>query len=121
MSVGVALFLLWVVSPLAGTIGYLEVAIPARLFGLSARLSRWSLRIGGLDSSVFNSPVLRWLYTPLHRHLFGDPHPATAFDRMCEDPEEFRIVVLGIRLQGILLVIASLSAAVLGAVVLVTG
>ena len=29
MSVGAGLLLLWVVSPLAGTIGYLEVAIPA--------------------------------------------------------------------------------------------
>ena len=114
MSVGVALFLLWVVSPLAGTIGYLEVAIPARLFGLSARSWRRGLRAVGLDSSAVKVPA-----TPLHRRLFGDP--AAALDRACQHPEEFRIVVLGIRLTGILFVVLSLSAAVLGAVVLAAG
>jgi hypothetical protein len=114
MSVAAALLLLWVVSPLAGTIGYLEVAIPARLFGLSARLSRRSLRAVGLESSV-----VTWPNTPLQRRLFGDP--ATALDRACEHPEEFRLVVVGTRLTGVLFVILSLSAAVLGAVVLATG
>jgi len=114
MSVGVALFLLWVVSPVAGTIGYLDVAIPAQLFRLSARLSRRSLRAVGLESSA-----VTWPNTPLQRRLFGDP--ATALDRACEHPEEFRLVVVGIRLTGILFVILSLSAAVLGAVVLATG
>jgi len=114
MSVAGALLLLWVVSPVAGTVGYLQVAIPAQLFRLSARLSRRSLRAVGLDSSA-----VTWPNTALHRRLFGDP--ATALDRACERPEEFRIVVLGIRLTGILFVILSLSAAVLGAVVLATG
>ena len=113
MSVAAALLLLWVVSPVAGTIGYLEVAIPARLFGLSARLSRRSLRAVGLESSA-----VTWPNTPLQRRLFGDP--ATALDRACDRPEQFRLVVVGIRLQGILFVIVSLSAAVLGAVVLAT-
>ena len=110
MSVAAAV-LLWIVSPVAGTIGYLQVAIPDRLFGLSARLSRSGLRGVGLESSV-----VTWPNTRLQRRLFGDP--ATALDRACERPEEFRIVVLGIRLTGILFVILSLSAAVLGAVIL---
>ena len=114
MSVGVALFLLWVVSPVAGTIGYLEVAIPAQLFRLSARLSRRSLRAVGLESSA-----VTWPNTLLQRRLFGDP--ATALDRACEHPEDFRLVAVGIRLTGILFVILSLSAAILGAVVLATG
>lgn len=113
MSVGAALLLLWVVSPVAGTIGYLQVGIPAQLFRLSARLGRSGLRTVGLDSSA-----VMWPNTPLQRRLFGDP--ATALDRACERPEDFRIVVLGIRLTGILFVILSLSAAVLGAVVLAT-
>jgi hypothetical protein len=111
MSVAAALLLLWVVSPVAGTVGYLQVAIPGRLFGLSARLSRRSLRAVGLESSA-----VTWPNTPLQRRLFGEP--ATALDRACEHPEEFRLVVAGIRLTGILFVIVSLSAAVLGAVVL---
>jgi len=121
LSVGVAVFLLWVVSPVAATIGYLQVAIPDRLFGLSGRLSRWSLRIVGLDSSIMNSPALRWLYTPLHRRFLGDVDAATAFDRMCDHPETFHTIILCIRVQGILFVILSLSAAVLGAVLLATG
>ena len=112
MSVAAAV-LLWIVSPVAATIGYLQVAIPDRLFALSARLSRSGLRTVGLDSSV-----VTWPNTPLQRRLFGDP--ATALDRACERPEEFRVVVLGIRLTGILLVILSLSAAVLGAIILAT-
>lgn len=114
MSIGVALFLLWVVSPLAGTVGYLQVAIPDRLFGVSARWSRSGLRVFGLDSSA-----IVWLRTPLHRRLFGDP--ATFLDRASEHPEQFRIVVLGIRLTGIVFVVLSLSAAVLGAVLLAVG
>ena len=113
MSVGVALFLLWVVSPLAGTIGYLKVAIPDRLFGLSTRLCRRGLRAVGLDSSA-----VWWLATPLHRRLFGDPD--TFLDRASDHPEQFRMVAVGIRIQGMLFVIVSLSAAVLGAVVLAT-
>jgi len=113
MSLGAALFLLWVVSPVAGTIGYLQVAIPAQLFGLSARLGRSGLRAVGLKSSA-----VTWPNTALHRRLFGDP--ATALDRACEHPEEFRIVVLSIRLTGVLFVILALSAAVLGGVVLAT-
>ena len=112
MSMAAAL-LLWVFSPVAGTIGYLQVAIPAQLFRLSARLSRSGLRAVGLDSST-----VTWPNTPLQRQLFGDP--ATALDRACERPEEFRIVVLGIRLTGILFVILSLSTAILGAVILAT-
>ena len=114
MSVAAALLLLWVVSPVAGTIGYLQVAIPAQLFGFSARASRRSLRAVGLESSA-----VTWPNTPLQRRLFGDP--ATALDRACEHPEQFRVVVVGIRLTGVLFVIVSLSAAVLGAVVLATG
>jgi hypothetical protein len=110
MSVA-ATVLLWVFSPVAGTIGYLQVAIPAQLFRLSARLSRAGLRAVGLESSV-----VTWPNTPLQRRLFGDS--ATALDRACERPEDFRIVVLGIRLTGVLFVILALSAAVLGAVVL---
>ena len=108
MSVAMAV-LLWVVSPVAGTIGYLQVAIPDRLFGLSARLSRSGLQAAGLDSST-----VMWPNTRLQRRLFGDP--ATALDRACERPEDFRVVVLGIRLTGILLVVLSVSAAILGAV-----
>ena len=114
MSVAAALILLWVVSPLAGTIGYLQVAIPDRLFGLSTRLCRRGLRGLGFDPSA-----LKWVYSSWHRRLFGDP--ATFLDRASDHPEQFRTVVLGIRLQGILFVILSLSAAVLGAVVLATG
>ena len=114
MSVGVALLLLWVVSPVAGTIGYLEVAIPAQLFGLSTRLCRRGLRAVGLSSSA-----VVWLRTALHRRLFGDP--GTFLDRASDHPEQFRMVVVGIRVQGILFVIVSLSAAILGAVVLATG
>jgi len=114
VSVGVALFLLWVVSPVAGTIGYLQLAIPAQLFRLSARGCRSGLRAVGLDSSV-----VTWPNTPLQRRLFGDP--ATALDRACEQPEQFRMVVVGIRLAGILFAVLSLSAAVLGAVLLATG
>ena len=113
MSVAAALILLWVVSPVAGTVGYLQVAVPAQLFRLSARLSRSGVRAVGLKSSV-----VTWPNTPLQRRLFGDP--ATALDRACERPEEFRVVVLGIRLTGILLVILSLSSAVLGAIILAT-
>ena len=112
MSVAAAV-LLWVLSPIAGTIGYLQVAIPAQLFRLSARLSKSGLRAVGLDSSV-----VMWPDTRLQRRLFGDP--ATALDRACECPEDFRLVVLGIRLTGVLFVILALSAAVLGAVVLAT-
>ena len=104
-----ATVLLWVFSPVAGTIGYLQVAIPAQLFRLSARLSRGGLRAVGLDSSV-----VTWPNTALQRRLFGDP--ATALDRACERPEDFGLVVLGIRLAGILLAILSVSAAILGAV-----
>ena len=114
MSVGVALFLLWVVSPLAATVGYLQVAIPARLFGLSARLCRQGLRAVGLDSSA-----LKWVYASWHRRLFGEP--ATFLDRAAESPEQFGKVVVGIRLTGILLVVLSLSAAVLGVVLLAMG
>ena len=114
MSVGVAVFLLWVVSPVAATIGYLQVAIPAQLFGLSARLCRVGLRGIGLDSSA-----LKWVYTPWHRRLFGEP--ATFLDRAAESPEQFGVVVVGIRVTGILFVILALSAAVLGAVLLATG
>jgi len=114
MSVGVGLLLLWIISPVAGTMGYLQVAVPAQLFRLSARLGRSGLRAVGLDSSV-----VTWPNTPLQRRLFGEP--ATALDRACEHPEEFRLVVLGIRFTGILFVILSLSAAVLGAVVLAKG
>ena len=105
--------LLWVFSPVAGTIGYLQVAIPAQLFRLSARLGRSGLRAVGLESSV-----VTWPNTPLQRRLFGDP--ASALDRACERPEDFRIVVLGVRLTGVLFVILALSAAVLGAVILAT-
>jgi len=112
MSVAAAV-LLWIVSPVAGTIGYLQVAIPAQLFRLSARLSRSGLRAIGLDSSA-----VMWPNTPLQRQLFGDP--ATALDRACERPDDFRIVVLGIRATGVLFVILALSAAVLGAVILAT-
>ena len=112
MSV-VAAVLLWIVSPAAGTIGYLQLAIPAQLFRLSARLGRSALRAVGLESSA-----VMWPNTPVQRRLFGDPD--TALDRACEHPEEFRTVVLGIRLTGILFAILSLSAAVLGAVVLAT-
>jgi hypothetical protein len=112
MSAAAAL-LLWVVSPVTGTIGYLKVAIPDRLFGLSTCLCRRGLRAIGLDSSA-----VWWLDTALHRRLFGDP--TTFLDRASDHPEQFRIIVLGIRLQGILFVIVSLSAAVLGAVVLAT-
>jgi hypothetical protein len=114
MSVAAALLLLWVVSPVAGTVGYLQVAIPDRLFSLGARVSRRSLRAVGVESSA-----MTWPNTPLQRRLFGDP--ATALDRACEHPEEFRLVVAVIRLTGILFVVVSLSAAVLGAVVLATG
>jgi hypothetical protein len=114
VSVGVAVFLLWVVSPVAATIGYLQVAIPAQLFGLSARLCRVGLRGIGLDSSA-----LKWVYTPWHRRLFGEP--ATFLDRAAESPEQFGVVVVGIRVTGILFVILALSAAVLGAVLLATG
>ena len=114
MSVSVALVLLWVVSPLAGTVGYLQVAIPARLFGLSARLCRQGLRGIGLNSSA-----LKWVYAPWHRRLFGEP--ATFLDRAAESPEQFGKVVVGIRLTGILFVILALSAAVLGAVLLAAG
>ncbi len=114
MSVGVGLVLLWVVSPLAGTVGYLQVAIPAQVFGLSTRVSRWSLRAIGLDSAA-----LRWLATPVHRRLFGDP--VTFLDRACERPDQFRVVVLGIRLTGILFVLLSVSSAALGIAVLATG
>ena len=114
MSVAAALLLLWVVSPVAGTIGYLQVAIPAQLFRLSARLCRSGLRAVGLDS-----PAVMWPNTLLQRRLFGDP--ASALDRACDRPEDFRLVVLGIRLTGILFAILSLSAAVLGAAVLATG
>ena len=114
MSVAAALLLLWVVSPVAGTIGYLQVAIPAQLFRLSARLSKSGLHAVGLKSSA-----VTWPNTALHRRLFGDP--ATFLDRACNHPEQFRMVVLGIRLAGILFVILSLSAAVLGAVMLATG
>jgi hypothetical protein len=113
MSVAAAV-LLWIVSPVAATIGYLQVAIPAQLFRLSARVGRSALRAVGLESSV-----VTWPNTPLQRRLFGDP--ATALDRACERPEEFRLVVLGIRVTGILFVILALSAAVLGAVILATG
>ena len=113
MSVAAALLLLWVVSPVAGTIGYLQVAIPDGLFGLSARLCRRGLRAVGLGSSA-----VWWLSPPLHRRLFGDP--ATFLDRASDHPEQFRTVVLGIRIQGILFVILSASAAILGAVVLAT-
>ena len=120
MSVAAALLLLWVVSPLAGTIGYLEVAIPDRLFGFSGRYFRWGLRVVGLDwRAVVTAPGFKWLYTPLHRRLLGDPQ--TLLDRMSEQPEQFRIAVVCIRAQGILFVIVSLSAAILGAVVLATG
>jgi len=112
MSVAAAV-LLWIFSPVAGTIGYLQVAIPAQLFRLSARLSRSGLRAVGLESSV-----VTWPNTRVQRRLFGDP--ATALDRACERPEDFRLVVLGIRLTGVLFVILALSAAVLGAVVLAT-
>jgi hypothetical protein len=114
MSIALALALLWVVSPVAMTVGYLQVAIPAQLFGLSARLSRRGLRTVRLEPSV-----VTWPNTPLQRRLFGDP--ATALDRACERPEEFRLVVAVIRLTGILFVVVSLSAAVLGAVVLAAG
>ena len=113
MSVGVALFLLWVVSPLAGTVGYLQVAIPGQLFGLSTRLCSLGLRTVGLDSSA-----LKWTHTRWHRRLFGDP--ATFLDRASANPKQFGIVILGIRLTGILFVILALSAALLGAVVLAT-
>jgi hypothetical protein len=109
----VAALLLWVFSPIAGTIGYLQVAIPAQLFRLSARLGRSAVRAVGLDSSA-----MMWPNTPLQRRLFGGP--ATALDRVCERPEDFRLVVVGIRLTGILFVILSVSAAVLGAVILAT-
>jgi hypothetical protein len=114
MSVAAALILLWMVSPVAMTIGYLQVAIPAQIFRLGARLSRSGLRAVGLEPSL-----VTWPNTPLQRRVFGDP--ATALDRACERPEEFRLVVLGIRLTGVLFVIVSLSAAVLGGVVLATG
>jgi hypothetical protein len=113
VSVTIALLLLWVVSPVAMTMGYLQVAIPSQLFGLSARLYRRGLRAVGLESSV-----VTWPNTPLQRRLFGDP--ATALGRACERPEEFRLVVLGIRLTGILLIVLSLSAAVIGALLLAT-
>jgi len=112
MSMAAAL-LLWVFSPIAGTIGYLQVAIPAQLFRLSARSSRSAPRTVGLDSSV-----VTWPNTPLQRRLFGDP--ASALDRACDRPEDFRLVVLGIRATGVLFVILALSAAVLGAVILAT-
>jgi len=113
VSVGVALFLLWVVSPLAGTIGYLQVAIPAQLFGLSTRVCRSGLRAVGMDPSA-----VKWIHTGWHRRLFGDP--ATFLDRASANPKQFGIVVLGIRLTGILFVIFALSAAVLGTLVLAT-
>jgi hypothetical protein len=87
----VAALLLWVFSPIAGTIGYLQVAIPAQLFRLSARLGRSAVRAVGLDSSA-----MMWPNTPLQRRLFGDPATALLF------------------------VILSVSAAVLGAVILAT-
>jgi hypothetical protein len=114
VSVGVAVFLLWVVSPVAATVGYLQVAIPAQLFGLSARLCRVGLRAVRLDSSA-----LKWVYASWHRRLFGEP--ATFLDRASESPEQFGVVVIGIRLTGILFVILALSAAVLGAVLLAMG
>src|SRR4030042_5126981 len=106
MSVAAAFILLWMVSPVAMTIGYLQVAIPAQIFRLGARLARSGLRAVGLEPSL-----VTWPNTPLQRRVFGDP--ATALDRACERPEEFRLVVLGIRLTGVLFVVLSLSAAVL--------
>jgi hypothetical protein len=94
------------------TVGYLQVAIPAQLFGLSARLYRRGLRSVGLEPSA-----VTWPNTRVQRRLFGDP--ATALDRACEHPEEFRLVVQGIRLTQCFIVL-SLSAAVLGIVILAT-
>lgn len=111
MSVLAALVLLWMISPIAATIGYLQVAIPAQLFGLSARLYRRGLRGVGLEPSIAT-----WPNSSLQRRLFGDP--TTALERACEHPEEFRLVVRGIRLTGVLLVVLSVSAAVLGVVLL---
>jgi hypothetical protein len=101
------------ISPIAATVGYLQVAIPAQLFGLSARLYRRGLRGVRLDPSA-----VTWPNTYLQRRLFGDP--ATALERACEHPEDFRLVVRGIRLTGVLLIVLSLSAAVLGIVILAT-
>jgi len=114
MSVAAGMVLLMVASPLAGAVGYLEVAMPARLFGLSARFSRWGLHAFGLDSSA-----VKGLSTPISRRLFGDP--ATLLDRACDDPGQFRLIIIGIRLQGIFFLLCSAAAAVSGAAIVVGG
>ena len=92
MSDVIPLLFVLLVSPLAAAAGFLFWGRAAELFRLNARVSRWSLRLIGLDSSA-----IAWMATPLHRRLFGDP--ATFLDRACEDPSQFRLVVWLIRIR----------------------
>ncbi len=113
MSDLTALIFLLMVAPVTAAAGYLFLGRPNQVFGLSARLSRWSLRVLGLKSSA-----VKWMFTPLHRRLFGDP--ATVLDRACENPSEFRTVIFLLRIQGVMLLLFSVVAATAGAISLGT-
>ena len=109
MSDAAALLFVLIASPLAAAVGYFLLGRPSEIFGLAAHFSRWSLRVTGFDPSV-----MKWLAIPLQRRLFGDP--ATFLDRACENPSQFRIVIVLLRLQGIFLIVLSVFAAAIGAI-----
>jgi hypothetical protein len=101
-----------VLSPISAAIGYVLLAKPARFLSLLFRFNRWAMRLVGLDWRATSAP-LTWFYTPVHRWLLGDP--ATAFDRLCEHPEQFRVIILMLRADGIFLLFCSIVAAFSGA------
>lgn len=114
MSDITALLFVLVASPLSALVGYFLLFRPYEMFGLTARFSRWSLRISGLR---VDAPPLKWFYSPLHRRFFGDP--ATLVDRMCDNPSQFRIVGVLLRAQGVFLLVWSVVAAWAGAIAFV--
>ena len=112
-QVVVGLLLTTVASPIAALTGYVLLAKPATFLSSLFRINRWGMRLIGLDwyASV---RATRWLYTPLHRRLLGDPE--TLLDRVCDHPEQFRVIILMLRADGVFLLLCSVLAAYGGAI-----
>lgn len=106
------LFFVMVASPIAAITGYVLLVKPARFLSSLFRFNRWGMHLVGLDWDT-TIRATRWLYTPLHRRLLGDPE--TLLDRLCEHPDQFRVIILMLRADGVFLLFCSVLAAYGGA------
>ena len=105
-----AAFLFLCGSPIA-IVGAIALVKPEALVRLMGRWAKWNERVFGMKSAT--APILRKLYTPVHRRLLGDID--TVNDKMVNSPKEFRALNNVLRAGGVWALLLSLGVITAGA------